>query len=143
MKNCSKCDKLKPIKEFNTRKRKLSSGEHRVYHKSECKLCQAIVKKAWADNNPEKVRIHNTGPKKNALTAKRRSQLKKAFPEWASKEAIEFFYILAKELESHTGVPHEVDHIVPLQGREVCGLHVEDNLQVITAEANRRKSNTY
>lgn len=40
-----------------------------------------------------------------------------------------------------TGIAHEVDHIYPLQGRNVCGLHVETNLRVITRSANRKKNN--
>ena len=42
---------------------------------------------------------------------------------------------------AETGVPHEVDHVVPLQAVDVCGLHVPWNLSVETAEANRRKQN--
>lgn len=47
----------------------------------------------------------------------------------------------AKRLSRETGIPHHVDHIVPLQGDHVSGLHVESNLQVIPATDNIRKRN--
>ena len=45
------------------------------------------------------------------------------------------------KMTSQTGIKHEVDHIIPLQSPFVCGLHVEYNLQVITAKMNRSKGN--
>lgn len=60
-----------------------------------------------------------------------------AQPEWADKEAIRLVYKKARELG------FTVDHIVPLQSKIVCGLHVWHNLQVIDAELNKIKSNRY
>lgn len=56
---------------------------------------------------------------------------------WASKEEIKYIYTLAKE----RGLV--VDHIVPLNHADVCGLHVEDNLRCIPASLNLFKSNRY
>ena len=53
------------------------------------------------------------------------------------------FYIEAALKTHMEGVLYEVDHIVPLKHPLICGLHNEFNLQVITAEDNRNKSNTY
>ena len=93
----------------------------------------------------EKHRKHRDAnrPMYRAKWAKRRAIKKNAKPAWANDFFIEEAYELAKLRTEMTGFPWEVDHIVPLQHSDVCGLHVEHNLQVIPASANRRKSNRW
>lgn len=64
-------------------------------------------------------------------------------PKWASLMVIRVIYQRCEELTRETGVEHHVDHIVPLRGRNVCGLHVEYNLQIIPAHANHKKANLF
>lgn len=78
-----------------------------------------------------------------AKEAKRRAQLLRAMPAWAERRAIDAVYKSAEALSKATGVKYCVDHIVPLQGRKVSGLHVSWNLQVITMRENARKSNKH
>lgn len=76
-----------------------------------------------------------------ARDAKRRALALLAMPKWANKALIKKLYKEAAEKTKATGIKHEVDHRVPLQGRTVCGLHVEYNLRVISEFANRSKAN--
>lgn len=64
-------------------------------------------------------------------------------PEWADQDAIRAIYQDAARRSFETGVMHHVDHIIPLQGVLVSGLHVEYNLRVITATENMSKHNRY
>ena len=69
--------------------------------------------------------------------AKKRAHM----PAWANKKAIRAVYLKCQRLTKETGIPHHVDHIIPLNGKNVSGLHIETNLQIITAAANLRKRN--
>ena len=80
-------------------------------------------------------------PKLAAYRAKRRASQANATPMWADMSAIEVMYVQAREGSMLTGIMLEVDHIVPLANPLVCGLHCEDNLQIITRYENRKKSN--
>lgn len=79
-----------------------------------------------------------------ARNAKYRAMKLKATPKWLTKDHLELIkmsYQLAGYLTKETEIPHEVDHIIPLKGKEVCGLHVPWNLRVIPEEENNRKRN--
>lgn len=78
-----------------------------------------------------------------AYSAKRYLHQKRALAPWADLNAIQKIYEACRQLSIDTGVDHEVDHIVPINGENVCGLHVENNLQILTATENRAKSNNY
>lgn len=65
----------------------------------------------------------------------RDAALKMRTPTWANREAIDAIYAEAQRMNM------TVDHIVPLRGKTVSGLHVEHNLQLLTREENARKGN--
>jgi hypothetical protein len=71
----------------------------------------------------------------------RRTVEKRAAPAWRNKFFIEEIYDLARLRSKLTGIPHHVDHIVPLRSKLVCGLHVEHNMRVVPATENVAKSN--
>jgi len=108
--------------------------------------------KLWVEKNREQrnrnSRKHcQANPdKRNAFTAKRHAAKLQRTPPWLTKDQlleIESFYTKAKDLQTLTGIKYHVDHIIPLQGKLVSGLHVPWNLQVIPAVENIKKSNNY
>lgn len=64
-------------------------------------------------------------------------------PSWADLKKIKEIYKQSKELSKSTGLTYHVDHIIPLQGKNVSGLHVETNLQILLAKDNHAKSNKF
>ena len=110
----------------------------------------AYSRKRYAENK-EKMRASadawraaNRG-KTNAYTAERRAKKLQATPALTEDELwmITEVYDLCAERTRVTGVIHHVDHVVPLQGTHVSGLHVPWNLQVLTAHDNISKSNSW
>jgi len=82
--------------------------------------------------------------KHNAHCAKYKAAKLKHTLSWLTQDhfkTIEQFYKIAKQKSIDTGIPHEVDHIVPLQGKNVSGLHVPWNLQILTKSENASKNN--
>lgn len=74
---------------------------------------------------------------------RRNARKLQATPAWGSSGAIKAFYLKAADITKATGMKHHVDHIVPLQSRHVCGLHVEFNLEVKPWVENVSKSNRW
>jgi hypothetical protein len=64
-------------------------------------------------------------------------------PPWADLKAIEAVYRDALRLEESTGIRHHVDHVIPLQGRNVSGLHVAGNLRALPWKENISKGNRF
>ncbi len=87
---------------------------------------RALVKTAiWKKQNPKK---------NSAFTKARKRRVKQATPPWADLKAIYEFYLNCPE-------GYHVDHIIPLKGRIISGLHTMTNLQYLPAQENLRKSN--
>jgi len=72
-------------------------------------------------------------------TQTRAARLQDATPQWANEMAIKEIYKRAKEMRD-AGEQIHVDHIVPLNGKIVCGLHWEANLQILPEKENLRKN---
>jgi len=83
--------------------------------------------KTWRDNNKESLRFHSSF---------RRKGIKQAIPLWEDLEQLKTFY-------RNCPSGYHVDHIIPLNNPNVCGLHTISNLQYLLAIDNLRKGNSY
>ncbi len=114
---------------------KALESARKSYHKNKEKLLPK--KRKWA----KKFREEQPG-KVRAYIIKRRKGRLIATPPWANMSAINAIYRAAKKLKQQDGIERHVDHIIPLSHPLVCGLHVETNLQILTAEENMAKKNS-
>lgn len=100
----------------------------------------------WKAANPERFKEHmrnrRIDPAANAERSRRRYASKRSrTPPWVMPQDFQPIYRRCKEVIAETGVEHHVDHVVPLQGKSVSGLHVPWNLQILPAVENFKKNN--
>lgn len=137
------------LAEYNRQWRKEHSRGYDPQYYEANKERLAEYYRQWREANREKRAEHQrryiakNRDKLTANQAKRRAAKLDRTPAWADLDMIDVFYALAKEMTEETGTVHHVDHIIPLQGENVSGLHVATNLQVIPAADNHSKGNSY
>ena len=148
---CSVCRKVKSTGEFSPRKDR-PRGFHYLCKKCQTMRSQASRKKHDSTSRQNTARIksqlwrkENPGHR-NALKAAYKAAKIGATPAWLSKkqqEEIVAWYDLAQDCGLVSGQQYQVDHIVPIRGKNVCGLHVPWNLQILPNDINQKKSNSY
>lgn len=136
--------------------------------KKTCSTCKPIAELSrasdWYSENKEKKRAYDAKrreekrhlyreaskrhrdsqpAKKKAGVIARRNGIAKQTPAWANMGYMNLFYRLAKLEQQRLGQPVHVDHIYPLKSEWVCGLHCEQNMQLLLAKDNMRKNNHY
>lgn len=126
---CSMCLNTLPVSSFH----KNSTKKYGIT--SVCTYCVAIEDRDRYMANSKYFKIK---------AEKRTKRISVATPKWYS-ELDEFvlgeMYDLVELKKELTGIDWHLDHIIPLQGKTVCGLHWHKNWQVITAQENLSKSN--
>lgn len=140
---------------------KYPNGKLRRVQYFQCVKCKNDAPEFWF-NQVEKLCLECFGPlndeRKTAARAavrgamwgtltggaveRRKSAFVLAKVSWRDHAKIREIYKHAELLTAATGIPHSVDHFYPVQGALCCGLHVHENLRVITQEENIRKSNS-
>ena len=94
----------------------------------------AATQKCWVAENRDR---------KRALVNARRKRVLRQSPPWADREKLTGYYRLAQLMSFSPNLKFHVDHVIPLKGENVSGLHCESNLQLLPEKENIRKSNHY
>lgn len=150
VKTCSICNEELPVSLFQMKKRTRKDGTSYRSLSSMCKKCKNKKSAEYraSPQGKDVIKTYRKSPegktraRRQAVLRKRRNR--KATPKWLTKEQkqqIVDTYELMRDCRAVTGEDYHVDHIVPLRGKNICGLHVPWNLQVLPAYVNINKSN--
>jgi hypothetical protein len=120
-------------------------AKQRYYEKNRVHVIARAQARPAAEKQAYKSKYKQSNPDLyKTLTSFRRRRFRDATPPWLTrkqKSEIRQLYQIAITMSKTTGERYVVDHIIPLQGEDVCGLHVPWNLPVTTQEENLKKSN--
>ncbi len=148
---CKACRKKQSIEWVTKNHEKVLATYKRYYDKNyqRIKYKKRKSNQEWYYKNKEKMSAYykkyqseHRGAR-NAAGAKREATKLQATPLWVDLGVIKKIYLAAARLSKETSINYQVDHIIPLQGRKVCGLHVPWNLQILTAQENNKKHTKY
>jgi hypothetical protein len=138
---CINCNKSPAMAAYHKKRRQEKYEEIRqkdLEYKAKNKDRRYHYNKKYREENAEAVRLYQAN-----YQAKRRADVNNRTPSWADLDKIRDVYAWAKLATAVTGVDHHVDHVVPIKGKTVSGLHVENNLRVIPWWENLEKSNRH
>lgn len=147
---CKKCVNTQNA-EYSNNNKELIRKQNSLYYKKNKQALDDRVS-TWIKDNPDKRRIiRRKSRKKNSANinerlAYRRAMKRKATPSWLTEEdrdKIKLMYKETKRLTLLTGISFHVDHIIPLKGELVSGLHVPNNLQILPYYENSSKRNKF
>ncbi len=143
-KSCVKAYQAKNISSIKSQQKEYRAANPEVSQKrqqrwySANKISCLLRCKVYKKNNPHINRL---------TTQRQRAKRIKRSVEWADSElnnlVINEIYEKCEAINKITGVKHHVDHIIPLQGKKVSGLHHYTNMQILTGIQNSRKNNYY
>lgn len=159
-KQCNKCYTLKPLFDFTKSKKSKDGFDNR------CKSCDAARLREYYERKKDQLseygrkkylenqeaersrkrayRVANPSIVATQSSMYRVSRARSVLPCLTEQDLdrIKTKYKEAVWMTKHTGIKHHVDHIIPLRGKLVSGLHVPSNLRVITARHNMSKGNS-
>jgi len=151
---CSECAKKISKDWVNSNRQRYNETQKKFYVKNKDKVTaqRAIWREANKAIHLQRVKNSKNADKEKyaaynrAYWSKRNAAKLQRTPTWLTENdywMIKNIYKLAVLRSKTTGIKWEVDHIVPLQGKMISGLHVPSNLQVIPAVENRIKNNKF
>ena len=130
---CMECELIAKTKAYNENPNKALEYKKQQYEKH--KEAHLARKRMYRQANKGKI---------NALVTKRKTRIKLRTPEWADIDRIRAYYEVCAFFNEVNGyIKYHVDHVIPLQGDLVSGLHVHSNLQIIPWLDNIRKKNKF
>lgn len=112
-------------------------------YRGNCGECGVVVVRVKADARTDRCNKCRDKALGDLERVSRRDREARAIPPWADRGAMGAFYTVARRASRCTGIPFHVDHIIPLRGRNVSGLHVPSNLRVISKAENLRKNRRF
>ncbi len=135
-------------KEYNAKWFKANKDKLRQYRASEYQRNKETYKNWREANSEHRAELNKTWfnthlGKRSAYSTKYAADKLQRTPKWADHDKINAFYEEAARATAQNGIIIQVDHIIPLKGKLVSGLHVHENLQLLTKKENRKKSNKF
>lgn len=144
-------DRKEYLKQYRLKNKERLKENHKKYYDENKAKLQEDFKQYYLKNRARRRELGKAHYEENkslylAYSRTRKATLKRACPNCLSEDDLKIIVSIYKEckrLSEITGILHHVDHIVPLKGENVCGLHVPCNLQILTAEENLKKGNRH